>query len=51
MKQYANVQRAYTHEFANKLHIILGLLVHKHYNEAIEFIKEERNIQLKNQAF
>ncbi len=51
IKQYANVQRAYTHEFANKLHIILGLLVHKHYNEAIEFIKEEQNIQLKNQAF
>lgn len=51
IKQYANVQRAYTHEFANKLHIILGLLVHKHYKEAIEFIKEEQNIQLKNQAF
>ncbi|MFJ7408296.1 MULTISPECIES: ATP-binding protein [unclassified Lysinibacillus] len=51
VKQYANIQRAYTHEFANKLHIILGLLVHKHYDQAIDFIKEERNIQLKNQAF
>jgi len=51
VKQYANMQRAYTHEFANKLHIILGLLFSKQYNEAIAFIQEERNIQLKNQAF
>lgn len=51
VKQYANMQRAYTHEFANKLHIILGLLFSKQYSEAIAFIQEERNIQLKNQAF
>ncbi|WP_409367259.1 ATP-binding protein [Lysinibacillus sp. 38-6] len=51
VKQYANMQRAYTHEFANKLHIILGLLFSKQYKEAIAFIQEERNIQLKNQAF
>ena len=51
VKQYANMQRAYTHEFANKLHIILGLLFSKHYNQAIEYIKEQRNIHLKQQAF
>lgn len=44
-KQRANMQRAQTHEYANKLHIILGLLVHKKYNEAIQFIKREKNIQ------
>ncbi|MGM9949473.1 MAG: ATP-binding protein [Lysinibacillus sp.] len=44
-KQRANMQRAQTHEYANKLHIILGLLVHKKYGEAIHFIKREKNIQ------
>jgi len=44
-KQRANMQRAQTHEYANKLHIILGLLVHKKYEEAIQYIKREKNIQ------
>lgn len=44
-KQRANMQRAQTHEYANKLHIILGLLVHKKYSDAIQFIKKEKNIQ------
>lgn len=51
VRQYANAQRAQTHEFANKLHIILGLLLHKRYDEAIEFIREERQIQMDNQSF
>ncbi|MCT6923769.1 sensor histidine kinase [Metasolibacillus sp.] len=51
VRQYANAQRAQTHEFANKLHIILGLLLHKSYDEAIEFIREERQNQMDNQSF
>ncbi|WP_107840821.1 ATP-binding protein [Metasolibacillus meyeri] len=51
VRQYANAQRAQTHEFANKLHIIFGLLLHKRYDEAIEFIREERQIQMDSQSF
>ncbi|HLR69250.1 MAG TPA: sensor histidine kinase [Virgibacillus sp.] len=45
IKQYANAQRAQTHEFSNKLYIILGLLQLNQIQEAIDFIKKENNIQ------
>lgn len=45
IKQYANAQRAQTHEYSNKLHIILGLVQNQRYKEAIDFIKKESNIQ------
>ncbi|MCE5171230.1 sensor histidine kinase [Paenibacillus profundus] len=45
IKQYANAQRAQTHEYSNKLHIILGLVQNNRKNEAIDFIKKESNIQ------
>lgn len=45
IKQYANAQRAQTHEFANKLYTILGLLQLGQRQEAIDFIKKENNIQ------
>lgn len=42
IKQQAQMQRAKTHEFSNKLHIILGLLKQQHVNEAITFIQQEQ---------
>lgn len=45
IKQYANAQRAQTHEYSNKLHIILGLLQNRRHKEAIDFIKKESNMQ------
>lgn len=45
IRQYADVQRAQTHEHSNKLHVILGLLVHGQTDEAIRFIKKEENIR------
>ncbi|MFD1849836.1 ATP-binding protein [Oceanobacillus bengalensis] len=45
IKQYANAQRAQTHEHSNKLHIILGLILNNQLREAIDFIKKENNIQ------
>lgn len=51
IKQYANAQRALTHEHSNKLHIILGLLIHNRLSEAIEFIKKENNLQSKRVKF
>lgn len=45
IKQYANAQRAQTHEHSNKLHIILGLLLNNQIKEAIHFIKKENNLQ------
>ncbi|WP_090743849.1 ATP-binding protein [Mesobacillus persicus] len=51
IKQYANAQRALTHEHSNKLHIILGLLIHNKLPEAIEFIKKENNLQSKRVKF
>src|SRR5690625_627154 len=47
IKQYANAQRAQTHEFSNKLYIILGLLQLEKCQEAIDFIKKETHIQQK----
>ncbi|MCY9544962.1 sensor histidine kinase [Paenibacillus alvei] len=45
IKQYANAQRAQTHEYSNKLHIILGLVQNRRLQEAIDFIKKESNMQ------
>lgn len=45
IKQYANAQRAQTHEYSNKLHTILGLVQNQRYKEAIDFIKKESNMQ------
>ncbi|MGG4264052.1 ATP-binding protein [Peribacillus simplex] len=45
IKQYANAQRSQTHEFSNKLHIILGLVQNNRQSETIDFIKKESNIQ------
>lgn len=45
IKQYANAQRAQTHEFSNKLYIILGLLQLEQSQEAIDFIKKETHMQ------
>ncbi|WGU94442.1 sensor histidine kinase [Paenibacillus dendritiformis] len=45
IKQYANAQRAQTHEYSNKLHIILGLIQNQRHKEAIDFIKKESNMQ------
>ncbi|WP_309545310.1 sensor histidine kinase [Virgibacillus dokdonensis] len=45
IKQYANAQRAQTHEFSNKLHTILGLLQLDKQEEAITYIKQENKTQ------
>lgn len=45
VRQYANAQRAQTHEFSNKLSIVLGLLQLRQYEEAISFIKQEQDIR------
>lgn len=45
VQRYANALRAQTHEFSNKLHTILGLLLLSKPEEAIEFIRHEKNIQ------
>lgn len=45
IKQYANAQRAQTHEFSNKLYTILGLLQLDQTDEAITYIKQENNTQ------
>lgn len=45
IRQYANAQRAQTHEYSNKLHIILGLVQNRRLKEAIDFIKKESNMQ------
>ncbi|WP_255259703.1 sensor histidine kinase [Lentibacillus sp. CBA3610] len=51
IKQYANTQRAQTHEFSNKLYTILGLLQLNQYQQAIDFIKKEKNIQQERSHF
>lgn len=45
VQRYANALRAQTHEFSNKLHTILGLLLLSKPEEAIELIRLEKNIQ------
>lgn len=49
VKQQARMQRAKTHEFANKLHVILGLLKQSHIEEAIAFIRQEQPDTTKQQ--
>lgn len=49
VKQQAQMQRAKTHEFANKLHVILGLLKHSHIEEAILYIRQEQQDTTKQQ--
>ena len=51
IRQYANTQRAQTHEHSNKLHVILGLLIHGQTEDAIEFIKKEENIRSSRTKF
>lgn len=51
IKQYANDQRAQTHEFSNKLYTILGLLQLDEKQKAIDFIKNEKNIQQERSRF
>lgn len=45
IRQYANTQRAQTHEHSNKMHIILGLLINGRSDEAIDYIRKENSMQ------
>lgn len=45
VQRYANALRAQTHEFSNTLHTILGLLLLGKPEEAIDFIRIEKNVQ------
>ena len=45
IKQYAEALRAQTHEFANKLYTISGLLQLNQISEAIQFINKENKLQ------
>ncbi|OLO25133.1 histidine kinase [Alkalihalophilus pseudofirmus] len=45
IKQYADALRAQTHEFSNKMYTVLGLIQLDRKKEAIEFIRQENNIQ------
>lgn len=49
VKQQAQMQRAKTHEFANKLHILLGLLKQGCTNDAIAFIQQEQQLSSSQQ--
>lgn len=49
VKQQARMQRAKTHEFANKLHVILGLIKNDHIEEAIQYIRQEQQDTTKQQ--
>jgi two-component system, CitB family, sensor histidine kinase CitS len=45
VQQYSQDLRAQTHEFKNKLHVLLGLLQLHKYDEAIAFLTEESDLQ------
>jgi two-component system, CitB family, sensor histidine kinase CitS len=45
VQQYSQDLRAQTHEFKNKLYVLLGLLQLDKHEEAIKFIKEESDLQ------
>lgn len=45
VKQYSNALRAQTHEFSNKLHTLLGLLLLHKQEDAIQFIQQESDLQ------
>lgn len=51
IKQYANAQRAFTHEFSNKMHIILGLLQNNENDKAMRFIRKEDDSQISRLNF
>ena len=40
VKMYANALRAQSHEFMNKLHVILGLVQLKEYDDLGDYIKD-----------
>ncbi|WP_032796190.1 Spo0B domain-containing protein, partial [Streptococcus sobrinus] len=40
VKMYANALRAQSHEFMNKLHVILGLVQLKEYDDLGTYIKD-----------
>lgn len=42
VKQQAKMQRAQTHEFSNKMHLLLGLLKRHQVKEAVEFIEQDQ---------
>lgn len=48
IKQYTEGLRSQTHEFSNKMHTILGLLQLQYEQEAIDFIREEMNMETTN---
>jgi two-component system CitB family sensor kinase len=45
VKSYADALRAQTHEFSNKLYLISGLIQLGSYDEALELISKESNLQ------
>ncbi|WP_175987853.1 sensor histidine kinase [Bacillus sp. Marseille-Q1617] len=45
VQKYSQDLRAQTHEFKNKLYVLLGLIQLDKYEEAISFIKEESDLQ------
>ncbi|GAC90501.1 sensor histidine kinase [Anoxybacillus flavithermus NBRC 109594] len=45
VKSYAEALRAQTHEFSNKLYVISGLIQLESYEEALELITKETNVQ------
>lgn len=45
VKSYAEALRAQTHEFSNKLYLISGLIQLEQYDEALELITKESNVQ------
>lgn len=49
VKQQARMQRAKTHEFSNKLHVILGLIKQSHIEEAMAYITQEQQDTTKQQ--
>ena len=48
VQQYSEDMRAQTHEFKNKLHVLLGLLQLGRSEDAIDFINEENDSQQMN---
>ncbi len=45
VRKYAEALRAQTHEFSNKLYMISGLIQLESYQEAVEIITQESNVQ------
>jgi len=43
VKVYASALRSQTHEFMNKLHVILGMVHMKSYDELVDFVKKTTN--------